>query len=55
MISGRNLRQQDLDSNARVAIVGYDIKEELFPYSDPVGQMIKIDNIPFDSYWSSRS
>ena len=47
LISGRNLREQDLDNTARVAVIGYDIKEELFPYSDPVGQIVKIDNIPF--------
>ena len=47
IITGRNLREQDLNDSARVAMIGYDIKEELFPYSDPVGQTIKIDNIPF--------
>jgi len=47
LISGRNMREHDLDSNARVAVIGYDIKEELFPYSDPIGQTLKIDNIPF--------
>ena len=47
LIGGRNMREHDLDSNARVAVIGYDIKEELFPYSDPIGQTLKIDNIPF--------
>ena len=47
IITGRNLREQDLNDRARVAMIGYDIKEELFPYSDPVGQTIKIANIPF--------
>ena len=48
IISGRNMNQQDLDNRSRVAMIGYDLKDELFPFSDPVGQSIKIDNIPFE-------
>ena len=48
IIGGRNISQQDIDNRTRVAMIGYDIKEELFPYSDPVGQTIKIDNLPFE-------
>lgn len=47
IVSGRNLNQQDIDNSTRVALIGYDIKEELFPYSDPIGETIKIDNLPF--------
>ena len=45
---GRNLFKTDMDNSSRVAIIGSDVKDELFPYSDPVGQTIKIDNIPFE-------
>ena len=45
---GRNLLKTDMDNFSRVAIIGSDVQEELFPYSDPVGQTIKIDNIPFE-------
>jgi len=45
---GRNLLETDVDNMSRVAIIGSDVQEELFPYSDPVGQTIKIDNIPFE-------
>ena len=48
IIGGRNISQQDIDNRTRVAMIGYDIKEELFPHSDPVGQTIKIDNLPFE-------
>ena len=42
------MNQQDLDNRSRVAMIGYDLKDELFPFSDPIGQSIKIDNIPFE-------
>jgi putative ABC transport system permease protein len=48
IIDGRSIRQIDLDNSSRVAMIGYDVKEELFPFSNPVGQTIKIDNIPFE-------
>ena len=48
ILSGRNMNQQDLNNRSRVAMIGYDLKDELFPFSDPVGQSIKIDNIPFE-------
>jgi putative ABC transport system permease protein len=45
---GRNLLEADMNNSSRVAIIGSDIKDELFPYSDPLGKEIKIDNIPFE-------
>ena len=45
---GRNFQDIDIENSRRVAIVGYYIKEQLFPYSNPVGQTIEIDNIPFE-------
>ena len=46
IISGRNLNQQDIDNSTRVALIGYDIKEELFP-NNSYFQLLKIDNLPF--------
>ena len=48
ILDGRNIQDIDIENSRRVAIVGYYIKEQLFPYSNPVGQSIEIDNIPFE-------
>ena len=48
ILDGRNIQDVDIENASRVAIVGYYIKEQLFPYSNPVGQNIEIDNIPFE-------
>ena len=48
ILDGRNIQDIDVENSRRVAIVGYYIKEQLFPYSNPVGQSIEIDNIPFE-------
>ena len=47
ILDGRNIQDVDIENASRVAIVGYYIKEQLFPYSNPVGQNIKY-NIPFE-------
>ncbi|MBN2408866.1 MAG: ABC transporter permease [Candidatus Aminicenantes bacterium] len=45
--AGRQLRREDEVHSRLVCIVGYDIKEKLFPGTDPMGRWIKIgpDNI----------
>ena len=48
IIDGRNIQDVDINNRSRVAIVGSDIKKELFPFKNPVGETIKIDNIPFE-------
>lgn len=45
--SGRPFMDQDIRSAAKVAILGTTVAEELFGYSDPVGETIRIKNIPF--------
>ncbi|SIN68786.1 putative ABC transport system permease protein [Acetomicrobium flavidum] len=45
--SGRPFMNQDMRSAAKVAILGSTVAEELFGYSDPVGETIRIKNIPF--------
>jgi putative ABC transport system permease protein len=44
---GRFIDQRDLDSVARVAVLGAYAAKNLFPNSDPVGQPIKINRVPF--------
>ena len=48
IVDGRNIQNVDIQNRSRVAIIGSAIKDELFPYANPVGKEIKIDNIPFE-------
>ena len=46
--SGDPFTQTDLDSAARVALIGHTIVENLFdPGEEPVGAVIRIKNVPF--------
>lgn len=44
---GRLLTDQDVQSNARVAVIGVDAVENLFPFEDPIGKTIKISGTKF--------
>jgi putative ABC transport system permease protein len=37
----------DMDTFARVALIGEDVVDELFAGSDPIGETIRIGNVPF--------
>ena len=45
--TGTMFSDQDLRSAAKVCVVGATIVKQLFPNSDPLGQTIRIRNIPF--------
>ena len=47
VISGRPLASQDVDSAARIALLGQTVIQNLFDGSDPVGQVIRIKSTPF--------
>ncbi|MBI5303400.1 MAG: ABC transporter permease [Chloroflexi bacterium] len=44
---GRFIDERDLDAIARVAVIGVATAKNLFPNSDPIGQPIKINRVPF--------
>ena len=45
---GRFISENDLRTNARVAVLGQTVLEELFPTGvNPIGQVIKINRVPF--------
>lgn len=44
---GRAILRSDVNSNARVVVIGQDIVEDLFPFEDPVGKFIKIAGTKF--------
>ena len=47
LTSGRPFTDQDMRSATKVAILGSTVARELFGYSDPVGEIIRIKKIPF--------
>jgi putative ABC transport system permease protein len=44
---GEFLNDEHMATSARVALVGQTVVDELFPDTDPLGQQIRISNIPF--------
>jgi putative ABC transport system permease protein len=47
MISGAMFTDQDVRSLAKSAIIGKTVVDQLFPNEDPLGQTIRIRNLPF--------
>src|SRR5690606_20640247 len=44
---GSVFTEQDVRSVGKVAIIGKTVADQLFPEQDPIGQTIRIRNIPF--------
>nr|MBN2277059.1 ABC transporter permease [candidate division Zixibacteria bacterium] len=44
---GRFISSLDNETRAKVAVIGSKIKEALFPYEDPLGKEIRINNVRF--------
>ncbi len=44
---GRNISNEDVDVERKVAVIGFALAERLFPFIDPIGQTIKIDGRKF--------
>ncbi len=47
IVSGSMFTDQDVKSLAKVAVIGKTVADQLFPNEDPVGQTIRIRNLPF--------
>ncbi len=45
--SGSAFTQGDVDTSANVAIIGETVRQNLFGATDPIGQTIRISNLPF--------
>jgi putative ABC transport system permease protein len=45
---GRGLLDSDLDSSAKVVVLGQTVVDKLYGAVDPVGQTVRIKNIPFE-------
>jgi putative ABC transport system permease protein len=47
VISGRSFSQEDVDGATKMALLGQTVTFNLFADTDPVGQVIRIKNVPF--------
>jgi len=47
MASGTMFTEQDVRSLAKTAVIGKTVVDQLFPNEDPLGQTIRVRNIPF--------
>jgi len=47
LIDGRHFSELEVTRRRNVAVIGFDIAEELFPSIDPVGKNIKLAGMPF--------
>jgi putative ABC transport system permease protein len=47
MQAGAMFTEQDIKSLGKVAVIGRTVAEQLFPNEDPIGQTIRIRNLPF--------
>jgi putative ABC transport system permease protein len=46
-VSGAFFTQRDIAAAAKVCVLGYTVARQLFPDVDPVGQQVRIKNLPF--------
>ncbi|GAB4517165.1 MAG: ABC transporter permease [Anaerolineae bacterium] len=46
--SGRFLTAEDVEQQRSVVVLGANLASELFPGMDPVGQLVRINNMPFE-------
>jgi len=47
LADGTMFTEQDQNSKAKVAVIGHTIAEQLFPDADPIGQTLRLSNVPY--------
>jgi putative ABC transport system permease protein len=47
VVDGKYLGQEDIDGATKVALVGQTVVDNLFGGTDPIGQIVRIRNVPF--------
>jgi len=45
--SGRSFEDEEINSGSRVAVIGKTVQKKLFDTIDPIGEMIRINKVPF--------
>jgi putative ABC transport system permease protein len=46
IVDGRFVSPEDVTSSAQVCVLGNDIKEKFFPFTNPIGKTLKVSGIP---------
>ncbi len=46
--TGRLLNQYDVDHSRYVCVIGRDVADVLFPYMDPIGKTLSVNDLPFE-------
>lgn len=46
--SGRNFNANEIGGNSKVAIIGYEIEEDLFDGLNPIGRSVRISNVSYE-------
>jgi putative ABC transport system permease protein len=46
IVNGRYFTEAEYNQSVAVAVIGWDVQDELFPNLDPVGRTIRVDNYP---------
>ena len=46
IVSGRYFTQAEYDESAAVAVIGWDVQDQLFGTQDPIGRVMKVDGYP---------
>ena len=46
VVNGRYFTETEYNESAPVAVIGWDVQDELFPNVDPIGKVMKIDGYP---------
>ncbi len=44
---GRVLEDEDVQAARKTVVLGQTVAEKLFPYEDPVGKVVRVDQVPF--------
>ena len=47
IVAGTSFSEQDVRSANKVAVIGKTIADQLYPGEDPIGQIVRIKNVPF--------
>jgi putative ABC transport system permease protein len=47
LTAGRMFAQEDVDGSTKVAVIGHTVAQNLFGDTDPVGQIIRVQKVPF--------
>ncbi|MDQ4120921.1 MAG: ABC transporter permease [Acidobacteriota bacterium] len=48
LFDGRFFNDDEVNRSARVAVIGWDVKDKLFPDRNPIGQTVKVRGLPIE-------